>query len=209
MSSNKRRNLTWAIVAAVVVIAAIAVLASSFGTSRDGVRQAVFKVRRGPLIISVTESGTIKNREEVEIKSQVEGRASILTLVPEGTQVKPGDLLVELDSSKLTERLDLQELKVINTLCIEVVHRQESAVALCGKVDVMFVLGGLHSANTRELARLCTQQGVTTHHLEDWEAFQPEYVRGCKVAGVTAGASTPSWIVDQFVTALEACDAES
>ncbi len=104
MSRNKRRFLTWSIVAGVVLIAAVAVLASSFGTSGRGERQAVFKVRRGPLIISVTESGTIKNREEVEIKSQVEGRASILTLIPEGTQVKPGDLLVELDSSREPHR---------------------------------------------------------------------------------------------------------
>ena len=128
MSRNKRRILTWSAVAGVVLIAAVAALANSFGTSGGGERQAVFKVRRGPLIISVTESGTIKNREEVEIKSQVEGRASILTLIPEGTQVQPGDLLVELDASKLTEKLALQELKVINADAAFVRARENHAV---------------------------------------------------------------------------------
>ncbi len=101
-----------------------------------------------------------------------------------------------------------REIKVVNTLCIEVVHRQEAAIALCSKVDVMFVLGGLHSANTQELARLCRDQGLPTYHLENWESFLAEYVRGCKVAGVTAGASTPGWIIDGFVNGLEALDAQ-
>ena len=102
-----------------------------------------------------------------------------------------------------------REIKILNTLCIEVVRRQEAAITLCAKVDVMFVLGGLHSANTQELARLCRDQGVTTHHLENWESFSIEHVRGCAVAGVTAGASTPDWIVDQFMQHLEAVDTEA
>ncbi len=50
-----------------------------------------------------------------------------------------------------------REVKIVNTLCLEVTRRQEAAVALAREVDVIFVLGGLHSANTCELARLCTE----------------------------------------------------
>jgi 4-hydroxy-3-methylbut-2-enyl diphosphate reductase len=50
---------------------------------------------------------------------------------------------------------DFHELKVLNTLCKEAIKRQKSAVELCKKVDIMFVLGGLHSANTHRLAELC------------------------------------------------------
>ena len=96
-----------------------------------------------------------------------------------------------------------RELKIVNTLCLEVTRRQESAVALCSEVDVMFVLGGLHSANTQELARLCNEQGMATYHLETWEDFRPEMVSGKTVAGVTAGASTPEWIIQEFVRNLE------
>jgi len=96
-----------------------------------------------------------------------------------------------------------RELKVVNTLCLEVVRRQEAAVELCEEVDVVFVLGGLHSANTRELARLCEEQGVPTYHLETWDQFQPEMIKGRRVAGITAGASTPDHIINEFVEKLE------
>ena len=102
--------------------------------------------------------------------------------------------------------LPFRELKIVNTLCLEVVRRQEAAVELGSQVDVMFVLGGLQSANTRELARLCTEQGVRTFHLETWDDFKPEMVAGCKVAGVTAGASTPDDIINEFAEHLQAVE---
>lgn len=97
-----------------------------------------------------------------------------------------------------------QELKIINTLCLEVIRRQEAAVELCAEVEVMFVLGGLHSANTRELARLCSSQEIPTHHLETWEQFSADMVGSRQVAGLTAGASTPEWIIQDFAAHLEA-----
>ncbi len=100
-----------------------------------------------------------------------------------------------------------RELRIVNTLCLEVTRRQEAAVALAKEVDVMFVLGGLHSANTRELARMCAEEGVTTYHLETWEQFKPEMAKGRKVAGVTAGASTPDFIINEFAEKLRAFEA--
>jgi (E)-4-hydroxy-3-methyl-but-2-enyl pyrophosphate reductase len=99
-------------------------------------------------------------------------------------------------------RRPFRELKIVNTLCLEVIRRQEAAVALSKEVDVMFVLGGLHSANTRELARLCMEEGVPTYHLETWEQFKPEMAKGHKVAGITAGASTPDFIINDFADKL-------
>ncbi len=101
-------------------------------------------------------------------------------------------------------RRPFRELKIVNTLCLEVVRRQEAAVALCREVDVMFVLGGLHSANTCELARLCKEEGMDTYHLETWNDFRPDMVNGHKVAGVTAGASTPDHIISEFAERLRA-----
>lgn len=97
-----------------------------------------------------------------------------------------------------------REVKIVNTLCLEVTRRQEAAVQLCDEVEVMFVLGGLHSANTREMARLCRETGVDTHHLETWTQFDPAMVAGKQVAGVTAGASTPEFVIQEFVSNLEA-----
>lgn len=97
-----------------------------------------------------------------------------------------------------------REVKIVNTLCLEVVHRQEAAVALCDEVDVMFVIGGRHSANTAEMVRLCRQTGRETHHVETWEDVSADMLLGKKVAGVTAGASTPEWIISEFVERLRA-----
>jgi 4-hydroxy-3-methylbut-2-enyl diphosphate reductase len=96
------------------------------------------------------------------------------------------------------------ELKVINTLCKETIRRQESAVELCKQVDVMFVLGGLKSSNTRRLAELCKKYNNQTFHLQNWKEFDKSIVFGKTTAGVTAGASTPEWIIDEFVKNLKA-----
>ena len=101
-------------------------------------------------------------------------------------------------------RCNFSELKVINTLCKEAIKRQESAVQLCKQVDIMFVLGGLESANTRRLAELCRSVNKQTFHLQNWDDLDKSLVAGKKTAGVTAGASTPDWIIEEFVKNLEA-----
>ena len=88
-----------------------------------------FAVKRGPLRISVTESGTIQAREQIILKSEVEGRTTILFLVEEGTVVKKGELLVELDSSQLLdERVD-QQIRVQNAEAAFIRARENLAVA--------------------------------------------------------------------------------
>lgn len=98
------------------------------------------------------------------------------------------------------------ELKVINTLCKEAIKRQESAVQLCKQVDIMFVLGGLKSANTRKLAELCKNYNSQTFHLQNWNELDRSKLPGKNIAGVTAGASTPEWIIAEFVENLEVFD---
>ncbi len=106
-------------------------------------------------------------------------------------------------------RYGFSELKVMNTLCKEAIRRQESAVQLCMQVDIMFVLGGLESANTRRLAELCKKHNSQTFHLQNWNELDKDILYGKNVAGVTAGASTPDWIIAEFVKNLEAFDARS
>lgn len=104
-------------------------------------------------------------------------------------------------------RHGFSELKVINTLCRESIKRQESAVQLCKQVDIMFVLGGLESANTCRLAELCKEYNNKTFHLQNWSEFDRSILFGenralPRIAGVTAGASTPEWIIAEFVENL-------
>jgi len=106
-------------------------------------------------------------------------------------------------------RGSFRELKVVNTLCEEAIKRQESAVRLCKQVDIMFVLGGLESANTRRLAELCKRENSETYHLQNLKELDKRMLFGKDIAGVTAGASTPEWIIDEFVGNLENFDCES
>ena len=103
-------------------------------------------------------------------------------------------------------RRGFSELKVINTLCKEAIKRQESAGELAKQVDIMFVLGGLESSNTRRLAELCRKVNQQTYHLENWNGLDKRLLFGKNVAGVTAGASTPDWIIAEFADNLEVFD---
>jgi 4-hydroxy-3-methylbut-2-enyl diphosphate reductase len=106
-------------------------------------------------------------------------------------------------------RRGFSEIKVINTLCRETMERQTAAVKLCRKVDIMFVLGGKHSANTRKLAELCKKRNPQTYHLQNWTELDKNCLSGKTTAGVTAGASTPDEVIEEFVRNLEQVDTGS
>jgi 4-hydroxy-3-methylbut-2-enyl diphosphate reductase len=93
--------------------------------------------------------------------------------------------------------------RVYNTICSATVDRQEAALELARRVEVMFVLGGRNSANTARLAQFSEAAGVPTFQLETAAELATGMTAGKTVAGVTAGASTPDWIIDEFVKKLE------
>ena len=90
-------------------------------------------------------------------------------------------------------------MAIFNTICDATVKRQEAAFEVARDVDVMFVLGGHNSANTQRLAQMCKTSGVETYHLETHEELDENSLRYIKVVGVTAGASTPDWVIKEFV----------
>ena len=94
------------------------------------------------------------------------------------------------------------ELRVFNTICEATVKRQESARELAERVDVMVVVGGRNSANTARLREICAATGTPTHHVETAEELKAEWLRGAQRVGVTAGASTPAWIIERVVERL-------
>ena len=79
-------------------------------------------------------------------------------------------------------------------------------VYLATRVDVVFVLGGRNSSNTGQLARLCAATGVPTHHLETADELTREMLGEMSRVGVTAGASTPAWVVEQFIDRVKNLD---
>jgi len=102
-------------------------------------------------------------------------------------------------TSALLGRCD--ELRAFNTICHATAQRQESAKELAQKVDLMIVIGGHNSANTNRLATLCSQY-VPTYHIETAEEIDESWFNGIETVGVTAGASTPEWIINDVIEKL-------
>lgn len=104
-----------------------------------------------------------------------------------------------------------KELKVFNTICPATYFRQNSALELAGKVEFMVVVGGKNSSNTTHLAEICRAQGTPTVHVETYqELITPDSTQSditklgaAQVVGVTAGASTPDWIIDEVIQHLQ------
>jgi 4-hydroxy-3-methylbut-2-enyl diphosphate reductase len=97
-----------------------------------------------------------------------------------------------------------KELKVFNTICPATYFRQNSALELAGKVEFMVVVGGKNSSNTTHLAEICRAEGTETIHIETYKELE-----GCvalqkaDVVGVTAGASTPAWLIQEVLQYLQ------
>ncbi len=90
-----------------------------------------------------------------------------------------------------------------NTICPATRLRQQAAVALAKKVDVMIVIGGYNSSNTQKLAQLCRQTGTLTYHIEQADELCLRWFDNINRVGVTAGASTPDWIIEEVVRTME------
>lgn len=88
-------------------------------------------------------------------------------------------------------------VRAFKTICSATSERQKAAQELACQVDVMIVVGGADSANTRKLASLCRACGTTTYHIEEADELEPAWFHGAKSAGLTAGASTPDWIIEE------------
>ncbi len=88
-----------------------------------------------------------------------------------------------------------KEVRAVNTICNDTEERQEDARALATSVDAVVVVGGKNSANTRHLAEICRAIQPRTWHVETASELDPGWFAGCQVVGISAGASTPDWVV--------------
>lgn len=90
------------------------------------------------------------------------------------------------------------EFKIYNTICSATSKTQNKSLKLSKEVDIMIVIGGKNSANTRHLAEICKKE-IKTYHIEDAKELRKQWFNGKKKVGITAGASTPNWIIDEVV----------
>lgn len=96
------------------------------------------------------------------------------------------------------------EPQIVNTICSATRDRQDAARALAGEVDAFYVIGGKHSSNSIKLLSVCKEQCAKSFLIETPEEIKAEDLQGAERVGVTAGASTPNWLIDQVVERLRA-----
>lgn len=130
----------------------------------------------------------IINSEEEALNTELPERVGIIC--------QSTCLLSKFESivQRIVERVP--DIKVYNTICHPTLRRQKAATELAQKVDIMIVMGGYHSSNTKRLAEL-TAQYVETYHIETSDDIRDEWFTGKNIVGITAGASTPDWIIDE------------
>lgn len=148
-------------------------------------------------ILSYVQNAEVFVAADVETAAQL-SLGKKVGLVAQTTQAYENFSSIAL---KLLERG--KELRIFNTICDATSVRQNEARELAAAVDVMLVIGGYNSANTNRLARICREIQPNTYHIETAEEILVSWFDGVEQVGITAGASTPEWIICEVVVKLE------
>jgi len=96
------------------------------------------------------------------------------------------------------------EVRAVNTICTDTHNRQSEAQELAEQVQIMVVVGGKSSANTKHLADLAAAHGARSYHIEGPDELQPGWFVDVERAGLMSGASTPGWLVDAVADRMDA-----
>jgi 4-hydroxy-3-methylbut-2-enyl diphosphate reductase len=96
-----------------------------------------------------------------------------------------------------------KDVKIINTICNATSERQEDVYELAPQVDVMIIIGGKNSGNTRRLYQISKSLNPNTYHIETSDEIRDEWFIGVKKVGITAGASTPDWVIKDVVNKIQ------
>lgn len=95
------------------------------------------------------------------------------------------------------------QLQAINTICSATKRRQEAAEALAKEVELMLVIGGKNSSNTKKLYEICKNVNKNTLHIENIDEMKVQDLGKYDIIGISAGASTPRWVIDEIMEHLQ------
>jgi len=96
----------------------------------------------------------------------------------------------------------LKEVKFVDTICKPTKDRQKAVHSLVEQVDLMIVIGGYNSSNTKKLKKVADDKGVTSYHIERADQLDEDWFIGREHVGITAGTSTPHWVIDEVYDAV-------
>ncbi|CAM3567393.1 4-hydroxy-3-methylbut-2-enyl diphosphate reductase [Arcobacter aquimarinus] len=96
-----------------------------------------------------------------------------------------------------------KEVRVFNTICDATFENQDAARELSKEVDIMIVIGGKNSSNTKQLHSICLENCKDSYLIENELELDTSWFSNKKLCGITAGASTPDWIIQQVVDKIK------
>ncbi|MEI6285181.1 MAG: bifunctional 4-hydroxy-3-methylbut-2-enyl diphosphate reductase/30S ribosomal protein S1 [Bacillota bacterium] len=178
----------------------------------------VTKVQREALALSAEDRTVIivgdKNHPEVQsimkwagerllVISSIEEAKEIINLDRVGIVAQTTFISSYFDDIVNAITANIRDVVVKKTTCSATSKRQSAAVSLADKVDAMVVIGGKHSANTCHLTEMCRQHCLNTYHIETADEFQKDWLSGINNIGITAGASTPDWLIEGVIKKME------
>ncbi len=158
-------------------------------------------------------AGDRNHAEVIGLLGYGNGQAHVIS-APEDVSNLPEMNKVLLVAQTTQDEQNFEEIKseikkrfpdalVIDTICDATHHRQAEIRSFSGQVDGVVVVGGYHSGNTRRLAEVSQAAGLPTFHIETEEELEKEKLSSMEVIGVTAGASTPNWMIRNVVRKIE------
>jgi len=95
------------------------------------------------------------------------------------------------------------ELRAFNTICNATFENQDAAAELAKKADIMIVIGGKNSSNTKQLFSICKNLCKDSYHIENESELDKSWFENKKHCGISAGASTPDWIIQNVVSKIK------
>jgi 4-hydroxy-3-methylbut-2-enyl diphosphate reductase len=157
--------------------------------------------------------GNPDHPEMIGVVGYAPGRSHVVRDASEVAALPPlhAPLVVSQTTLKLNTFLDAAEAvraksdsepQVVNTICSATRDRQDAARSLAGHVDAFYVIGGKHSSNSLKLLSVCKEQCAKSYLIETPEEIDAADLDGAARVGVTAGASTPNWLIEQVVARL-------
>ena len=96
-----------------------------------------------------------------------------------------------------------KELRVFNTICNATFENQEAVLNIAKIADVMLVIGGKNSSNTKQLFSISQDNCLDSYHIEDENDLDYDWFKNKKFCGISAGASTPDWIIQNVIDAMQ------
>jgi len=109
----------------------------------------------------------------------------------------------------IRRRFPESEVRFTDTVCAPTKERQSAAIEIARQADVVIVVGGRSSNNTRELVSTCARYCARVHHVQTDADVRPEWFAGANVVGVTAGTSTPDDVIDRVEARIRQADART